>query len=150
MSVFIVSLLVALISTVFSARIARKVTNLLAPAPTTATTLERSPEIVRQTVVHALDVSSAFPASILTIIAYAAYFPRNELSTALIVVAAVVSTIFFFWFSDSRHAPGYQRLNVRRAGRYSPRRLGVLNIVIVIANVVGVILAACVSPPTSG
>lgn len=141
MNVFIISLVVAVISAIFSARIVRRVTDRLAPAPDAPATLDRSPEVVRQTLAHALDVASAFPSSILTLIAIATYLPAGELTYASMVIAAVGITMFFFWFSSPKRAPSYHRWSRWKAKRYDPRRIGLLNLIIIATNIGGLILA---------
>lgn len=124
MAVFSLSLFVAIVSIVFSALLVKKVTAALAPSPKATVSLTRSPNIVRQTVAHALDVAAAFPSSILTLVAFAPYFPPGETATSLVVIIAVSLTLFFVVFANPKYASSYFRANNWKAKKFDPRRIG--------------------------
>ncbi|CAN5373317.1 hypothetical protein BH11ACT5_BH11ACT5_16350 [soil metagenome] len=133
---FFASTFVALICILFSiwqgGRLAKTIDKERPPKTTDATYAE-SPVIVHAYLEQSLEVAYSLPASALTLVAFGDLFEWSGLTGAVLVCVAVSLTLFFVWFIQPSKAGLFLSLRIGK--------LSVISLVVLLANIVGLILA---------
>lgn len=132
---FIVSLLVALLCIPFARYQGRKTADAIqehSPANNgRQKTVESVPRINEILVEQALDTAYAFPALVLTAVAYAQLITLSPLSVAILLVMSIVTTLGLAWLMSPSRAPRFERWKLWR--------LSLATWLLLVANIVGLI-----------